>query len=165
MISLILAGCCSGDDIEILGTSSFQAFDAIGVEADSIQVNQAASSGFTFILEMETQMVFRMEVGMQSMYAWQCEDLYTNEISFDDIFISSNKDIEIGTEMIAAGSNIVGTDYFNLRQELQKDWIRFDFFPTLETIANFEEGWHEISFSAVCSDGLELEESLSVYFY
>lgn len=158
--SVVIQGCCE-EEYKIVGNGTFEVFDKNFAPIDTIK-NEFYIRAYFEVMEVGMQNDFSL---INSALATSCGEKYLNELLPNTVTFSLDKPFNYDGNTIEANSNFINIDSTKLLVTTTFDGV-VEIRATTDFLSNaeFENGQHTFHISAETTDGLLLENDLSVYF-
>ena len=159
-VSVTIQGCCE-EEYKIVGNGSFEIFDKDIAPIDTIK-NEFYIRAYFEVIEVGMQNDFSL---INSALATSCGEKYLNELLPNSVKFSLDNPFNYDGKTIEANSNFIDIDSTKLLVTTTVDGI-VEIRATTDFLSNaeFENGQHTFHIYAETTDGLVLENDLSVYF-
>ncbi len=160
VISVTIQGCCE-NEYRITGNGTFEVFDKGFGPIDTIN-DEFYIRAYFEIMEVGMQNNFSL---INSALATSCGEKYLNELLTNTVKLSLDKPFNYDGKAIEANSNFINIDSAKLLVTTTFDGV-VEIRATTDFLSSaaFEKGQHIFHIYAETTDGLVLENELSVYF-
>jgi len=158
--SVVIQGCCE-EEYRITGNGTFEVFDKDFNPIDTLK------NEFVLIAAFEI-----MRVGMQvdaglinSALATSCGENYLNGLLANTVSLSLDKSFKYNGQTIEAGSNFINLDPSKFLAQINSEHGFVEIRVTTDFLNNaeFDKGYGTFHVNGETTDGLLLENDLSVY--
>lgn len=165
ILSVINYACCGETNYRITGNGVISAFDINTSNSYLGNDSQGIVTGaFNLTVSHETKAVAQLPNLnlIQSTYATSCPETFVNDLNADSFRITSNSAFTYNGSNIAAGTNLITLD--EVEYDLSWASIFVDFNESFMSNADFANETHEFTIEVLTTDGVLLQNSISIKF-
>ena len=156
MVAIIIQGCCE-EEWQIVGNGEATIYDDTHDQVDTVK------GAFKLLSIFETRVTGLMNKNMliNTALATSCYEKHNNHLLTASLIL--NKPFEYEGGIIEVDSNLFSLDKIEVSKDSLSGFYEINFTSDFLQNAKFEKGDHEFKIKAETSDGLLLENKVTVY--